>query len=299
MAPGRRTEGRRVPVRPSSSSGRLFYGNHEERRRHAGVDAATEAAAAAARVRGVTHEPVLPTSLLRDIDSDDAEHSATAWVGIMHGVTVSALEFVLTLTNAVDQNAFESRASVQDLIFGGSTVMEAMGLLFALFLTVRNCACSKPTIVVGVPAVVIVEGILTNSTVREEVVGTAVLGVLLQTLSFLTYVIAVKVTNRVARIILICLIFVAPICSLVALFNSKKLRNRSGPKCWTAERMILILVALFWFTVPFVVELWESILIAVHEWVCVVVLVHSRCPRPCHYRSGSLLCSPDGRGTWC
>lgn len=211
-------------------------------------------------VRG-TQESERPTSS-RKVGSVGAGQTATAWVGVMHGVVVGALEFVLTLTNAVDQNALGSRSGVRDVIFGGSTVMEAVGLLFALVATFQNCTRLEAPVGVGVPAVAVVEGLLFLMEAGGGVVLSAVVGVLLQTLSFLTYVIAVQVTDKVGRIVLIiCVVIVAPFCSLVALGSADALRKCSGSECWAVERIILVCIALFWFTVPFIVEVWESILL--------------------------------------
>lgn len=231
----------------------------DEENGHArGAQESERAASSGQSVRG-TQESERPTSSRR-IGSGEARNTATAWVGVMHGVIVAALEFVLTLTNAVDQNAFGSRSGVRDIIFGGSTVMEAVGFLFALVVTCQNLRRLDAPVTAGMPAFVVVEAMFSKDGGGDLAVSAAV-GVILQTLSFLTYVVAVKVTNIVGRVILICVVvFVAPCCTACAL-SSDTFRKCSSSTCWTVERMILVCIVVCWFTAPVIVEIWESVLL--------------------------------------
>lgn len=312
----------RGPVRPSPSAGRLFYTDHgvltfpsrteTEWRRQTPVSAPTEAEAAVdeggdqwdssnpcssegnGHARG-TNEPERPASSHNIGSGRYSGHTATAWVGVMHGVIVGALEFVLTLTNAVDQNAFASHAAgVRDVIFGGSTIMEGAGMLFAIVLAYQNWTRFDGPISVGVPAIVAVEGLFVMES-DESVLNSAVCGVFVQTLAFLTYVVAVKVTDKVARIILICTVFVAPCFLFCAFASSNRIRKCSGSKCWTFERSILVLIVLFWFTVPFIVELWENMLHFTSGSASLSSYTLPCCPGPCNHRSGNLLCSRHSR----
>jgi len=93
------------------------------------------------------------------------ERSPAAKIWVMHGVMISAVEFVLTLGNAVEEGAFRIHPSGRGLIFGGSTLIEAVGLLCAIFtgFHVLMMSGSKSPVSAGVPAILFVEGVLARS----------------------------------------------------------------------------------------------------------------------------------------
>lgn len=72
------------------------------------------------------HHPFYPGSAAaRKITSNN--------ISIMQSLMISGLELALTLGNALDKDAFEFESG-SDLIFGGSALMEAVGLLFAIWM---------------------------------------------------------------------------------------------------------------------------------------------------------------------
>lgn len=52
-------------------------------------------------------------------------------ISVMQALMISCLELALTLGNALDEDAFRFESG-SDLIFGGSALIEAVGVLFAI-----------------------------------------------------------------------------------------------------------------------------------------------------------------------
>ncbi|CAM9451056.1 unnamed protein product, partial [Hapterophycus canaliculatus] len=123
---------------------------------------------------GQTQRPVSALSAERDdghhhhfySSSAAARKITTNNISIMQSLMISGLELALTLGNALDKDAFEFESG-SDLIFGGSALMEAVGLLFAIWMGLtaifRPAGTDDDAVGSGVPAMVLWEGISTGS----------------------------------------------------------------------------------------------------------------------------------------
>lgn len=86
---------------------------------------------------------VLPASLAHDLSAAPAEahqvysevtrKTTTNRISIMQALMISGLELALSLGNALDEEAFRFESG-SDVIFGGSALIETVGVLFALWM---------------------------------------------------------------------------------------------------------------------------------------------------------------------
>eukprot|EP00752_Nemacystus_decipiens_P009487 g8482.t1 len=117
--------------------------------------------------------------------SESARKITLNKISILQALMISCLELALTLANALDKGAFRFESG-SDLIFGGSALIEAVGVLFAISMALS--AFLRPTtdddaVGAGVPAMVLWAGISTRS---SELISKALYrGIWAQTLVFL------------------------------------------------------------------------------------------------------------------
>ena len=108
----------------------------------------------------------------------------------IHGLILSGIELALTIGNALNQEAFQLK-SFSDLIFGGSVVIEGIGLVFAMGMAVMAYLnLLDPDIIgVGVPSMVIVEAMAmdNNNSNKSIIKKLCEMGFCLQSLCFLTF----------------------------------------------------------------------------------------------------------------
>lgn len=63
--------------------------------------------------------------------SEDVRKMTVNRISIMQALMISCLELALSLGNALDEDAFRFESG-SDVIFGGSALIEAVGVLFAI-----------------------------------------------------------------------------------------------------------------------------------------------------------------------
>lgn len=172
----------------------------------------------------------------------------------MHGLLLSSIELALTVGNAVNRKAFQLN-SFSDLIFGGSVVIEAVGLVFAMGMALRMFMhpMAQGMVGVGVPAMVIVETmVMTGST--EDIDNLCLLGLGAQSLCFLVFTAVswIESPPSVPTASAVSWVYMAVACAVLFFFCYK--RHEDGHSTTYVFQSIFV-------AVPFVVEIAESALL--------------------------------------
>lgn len=172
----------------------------------------------------------------------------------MHGLLLSGIELALTVSNAVNQGAFQLN-SFSDVIFGGSVVIEAVGFAFAIAMALRILLypVAQGVIGVGVPAMVIVQALVVEGSVKGMLILCFV-GLGAQSVCFLLFAVIAwfESPDSVPTVSVVAWIVAAVVCAFF--FYACHKRNQDGHS--TTEVFYSILMA-----VPFVVEIAESTLL--------------------------------------
>lgn len=178
-------------------------------------------------------------------------------ISVTHGLILSAIELALTVSNVINEDALQL-SSFSDMIFGGSAVIEAVGFLFAIGMSVRVLLYpfEKNVVGVGVPVMVIAEGLAVAESVRDMdgvwAIGRFGLGV--QSLCFLTFG---AVSLNISPASKPSMSSLVPI--LLGIFSTVALhlcRIRSRQSFSLSDLLVAVLIA-----VPLVVEISESALL--------------------------------------
>lgn len=179
-------------------------------------------------------------------------------ISIMQALMISCLELALSLGNALDEDAFRFDSG-SDVIFGGSALIEAVGVLFAIWMALTaflRPATDDNTVGSGVPAMVLWEGISTGS---KELISKALYrGIWAQALVFLvTLSVCWGVSpgtrpdwafeNSAGQTAGLVIIVVWAVCSVAAVV--------------TVRGGLSIVIALHLGIIPLGVEVYESVLL--------------------------------------
>lgn len=193
----------------------------------------------------------------RRVGSGSANISSVNKISVMHALLLSGIELTLIVGNAVNENAFQP-SSFSDLIFGGSVVIEAVGVLFAIGMSVRVLLYpfEQDVVGVGVPAIVIAESLFMAGSDKEmgERLAIGKYGLGAQSLCFLVFALISWIKSPASIPSGSRLMPISVFIAFNVLIHACQRRRRDGFS--TRELLITMLVS-----VPFVIEISESALL--------------------------------------
>lgn len=182
-------------------------------------------------------------------------------VHIVHGLLISSLELALTLKNTIS-NKSHKLESLNNLIFFGSTAMELISFIFSLytaihFYNMHNNDEYEELVSIGVPIMSLGENAFQRKNEDNEIWSdSAYLGLVLQSISFflcinyafILYIDSIGSFDTKILFFIVCFILIFGIASYRAMFGN------SG--------FFLLLL----FSIPFIVEIMESIILFSTEY---------------------------------